>query len=98
MSQSLQTTLRVGIAQAHLSQISTHLGMPGCSVFPRGEYANGRGKEWSKIADISRVTIDGKFIYDPEEKEPEYDAEVESKDYSEEGESEDSTEEQNLED
>ncbi|KAK3229022.1 hypothetical protein Dsin_000903 [Dipteronia sinensis] len=41
-----------------------------------------KGKEWSKIADISRVTIDGKFIYDPEEKESEYDAEEESEDYS----------------
>ncbi|KAL5802187.1 hypothetical protein ACOSQ4_030492 [Xanthoceras sorbifolium] len=42
------------------------LYISGCPLLKEG-CKRDKGKEWSKIADIPRVEIDWKFIYDPEE-------------------------------
>ncbi|KAK0593964.1 hypothetical protein LWI29_017226 [Acer saccharum] len=49
-----------------LPSLLSQLHISGCSSLKEA-CKKDKGKEWSKIADIPRVEIDDKFIYDPEE-------------------------------
>ncbi|KAL5788893.1 hypothetical protein ACOSP7_005842 [Xanthoceras sorbifolium] len=45
-----------------------HLRIWGCPLLKK-QCKRGKGREWSKIAHIPRVVVDGKFINDPEKEE-----------------------------